>query len=181
MASELGVNAKTIERWLKIPEFKEAIANLQSKTLTKMVAKTSDKMSDDLSEIRVEHFEALKHFRILASTLGEALTHELKLAESKGDEAYQDALGKIRGQANNLNIWNQILDRSIKLERTILGMDYEDVSVAISFLERLGYEVVDPSLAPATSQTEATRANTKGLREDHLNEIRASILGISGT
>ena len=171
VASELGLNPKTIERWLKIPEFKEAIANLQSKTLTKMVDKTADKMSDEFSEITLEHLKAARTYRKMSEAVAKLGVSQL----IKNPGVIDELLVK----ANVYNAWNLILDRSIKIERTALGLDYHDVSLAIAFLQRLGYEVSDPTLQPVKTDGEAVSRVVKGLTEEQLNQIRSGILAIS--
>jgi len=175
VANAIRVAKKTIQRWVKIPEFSQAILDLQAATLNKIISKTSDAVSDDLSEISRQHFESLENFKVLVDLVATSILREVEAAQA-GDETSKALLAR----ASQINCWSQIQDRTLKLQRTVLGLHYEDVSSAIAFLHRMGYEVCDPSLQPATNgDGEAAKSVAKGLNEQQLNQIRAEILGIS--
>lgn len=186
LAKESDRNPSVIFRWSSKEQWEAERKHVESKlraaTLEKTIEKTSNKLSDEISDIATEHFNSAKYWRQLADLIVKGTIKQATKAQKKGDGDFLKEIEKIKSQGINLSSWNLILDRSIKMERTALGLEYEDVNKAIAYLQKLGYEVRDPSLTEqknSDTTTEKKVVASKGLTEDQINTIRAGILGVS--
>jgi predicted transcriptional regulator len=51
VASMLGISTKTVQRWTKIPEFTQAVTDVHSRSVQKVVEKTSEDISRQSQEV----------------------------------------------------------------------------------------------------------------------------------
>lgn len=137
-----GIPRKTLERWCTDGEWlrkrEEFYIGIEGESKKKAIAKISDKLSDQLSELSLEHFEGYKKFRHAALAFLDRFQQEI------------DAIADIREfisklPAKEFNMWSLAYDRSVKGEREIVGLHYEDINNAIAILNKHGYKIVDPT------------------------------------
>ena len=125
--------------------------NLRSKTRKKTLEKVSNQLSEENSSVLTEHFTVQKTARELAGLFFQIQHKTIRDLEKHSSEEALKELSKIVISAN---FWSLILDRSIKGERTALGLEYEqNPDKAAQVLERLGLTVLDLN-NDATTQSE---------------------------
>jgi hypothetical protein len=154
LATLSGCPQGNINRWAnKHPEgtWKEQrdryLREKRSQTDLKAIAKTSEKLSDQISDLTVSHFEGYSLLREISLTYLNQISDRLSHPETAEQLAQLNPLA--------LNLWSLIIDRSIKGERAVLGLEYEDLNKAIAAVEKAGFEVrVPPNMTfiPDVSQ-----------------------------
>lgn len=122
LSEDAGVSQTTLERWSKKDSWPEQRRQYQgrltAKTEEKTIEKTSEILSDEMSKITTEHFECYRIFRKLAYLQAKALFD--RCDRHRHPEALEEVLKEMNPLA--LNGWSLVLDRSIKGERTALGI-----------------------------------------------------------
>jgi hypothetical protein len=125
--------------------------NLRSQTDQQAIAKTADKLSDQLSEMAIEHYHSYRGGRRIADFLLQRMTAKIEALESshpemREPEALRESLQSLIKDSNPavLNQLTQAIDRCVKGERTVLGLEYEDLNKAIAAVEKAGLEVRIP-------------------------------------
>ncbi len=129
VASELGISERTLFRWKKLPEF-DAAASKIGKTTTQTVI---EETAADLSDLALEHLQAHKAVRALASKA--LLAYQQKLDAGADVEELN---------VRQIALWSTMLDRHIAGERVAASLDYLNVDKAIDYLTSQGYQVSIP-------------------------------------
>jgi hypothetical protein len=150
-----GCAEGSIRRWAsKDPDgtWKEQrdlyLAQQRSQTDLKAIAKTSEKLADEISDIVASHFRGYRVLREISMTRLDFINDCLKHPETAGEQ--MASLNPL-----NINYWSLVFDRSVRGERVALGLEYEDLNKAIAAVERAGFEVrVPPNMTfiPDASQ-----------------------------
>jgi hypothetical protein len=109
----------------------------RSQTDLKAIAKTSEKLSDQISDLAMSQFQGYSLLREISLTYLNQISDRLSHPETAAEQ-----LAQLNPLA--LNLWSLIIDRSIKGERAVLGLEYEDLNKAIAAVERAGFEVRVP-------------------------------------
>ncbi len=153
LASESGRAKSTLQDWSKERvegrNWHEQRVHFKSRlgtaTQQKIIEKTSDKLSDQLSDIAIANYErhklardyAAKIFQIKAQQLSEI--NNLPAAE-KAAIVSKDHAGY------EMNYWSQILKRSTDAIEAVAGLRYfVEINAAAGRLEREGYVISDPA------------------------------------
>lgn len=138
VAYDVKVSYRTLQRWLKKPDFQATLAELMNKTESKFIATQSDKIAIDLVALQKEH---LSGYRLLRRIAEVALKHyEKKLLENP--ESPEDCSPK------QITLWVQILDRGIRGEAESAFLKNLDLNTALEMTLRAGYTVYDESVNP---------------------------------
>jgi hypothetical protein len=128
-AEAAGVGSRTIDRWMKEPEFREMIAKAQETATSSMIERW-----ERLSE---EHFEAFRTVRELVDLqLAPILQRCLDAENSQTGEP----LEKIANPSTILKLV-QALAIAVDGERTALAMNYLDSNRAVAHVQQMGYVV----------------------------------------
>lgn len=140
IAKEINVSERTLQRWAKLPQFQEALNQLQSQTKSRILEKvsetTSEKFTLDMRELQKQHLEAYQRIRGIAEV---ALAHyEQKLAQEPVEEC----------NSKTLEVWVRILDRSLKGEAEASFMQNLDLDTALKCVLAAGFKVYDESQNP---------------------------------
>jgi hypothetical protein len=124
---------------------------LRTQTDQQAIAKTADKLSDQLSEMAIEHYKSYRGGRRIADFLLQRMTAKIEALESshpemREPEAVRESLQSLIKDSHPavLNLLTQIIDRCVKGERMVTGAEYEDMNKAIAAVERAGFEVRVP-------------------------------------
>lgn len=163
LAEISGVPAPTLARWSRNaqPPWKDArkdyLAREGQLTRQKTADKVSDRLSDEMSELSIEQLEAYKLCREIATIKGRWLLAKLKRvfgeAQSPHPEVSADdpLAAEFRETTQNseadkldvtmLNFLSLTIDRCVRGERMVAGLDYEHINQAIAAVERTGLVV----------------------------------------
>lgn len=186
LSKDAGCSRKTLGDWCKqgewVTERRRYGDRIVTATREKAIAKTSDKLSDEISDIATEHFAVAKLYRAISELLAKNAISKVAKARKENAISAEKAIEQLERNIPRLNLANLMLDRSIKIERAALGLDYNDAPIAIAFLEKLGFQVNDPSVTQQNNTDTTTEKKTvasKGLTDEQANAIRANILGVS--
>jgi hypothetical protein len=146
ISKAIGVSERSVQRWLKLPEFQEALNQLRSKTRSKIIEKASEenaeKFSVNLGKIQEEHLKSYVRMRQIAE---KGLEHYKK----KMEESPEDC------NIRNLNLFSQVIDRCLKGEAESAFLRNLDLDTAMRCVFAAGYEIHDPSRVPTAKVTEA--------------------------
>jgi uncharacterized coiled-coil protein SlyX len=139
VATRLKVSYRTIQRWLKVPEFQQSLDEIRAKTQNKVIEKTSDVVSEriniNMRKLQKEHIDCYSRFRKIAEM---ALAHyEKKMLESPED-----------CNLKHLSLLIQVLDRSIRGEADSAFFKYLDIDEAIRAVTSCGYTIYDEVSEP---------------------------------
>lgn len=164
----------TLNRWSTQEQWKQRRTNYQERlteqTREKTVAKVSDAISDELSQLTLEHLEAYRICRQIATIKASFVLKKLKKAAQDLEqipsavphpevpdnlavefrEAVRDAemAHSLYGlDMAMLNALSLVIDRSVRGERMAASLEYEDINRAIAAVERTGLRVVIPDHA----------------------------------
>jgi hypothetical protein len=153
LASESGRAKSTLQDWSKERvegrNWHEQRVHFKSRlgtaTQQKIIEKTSDKLSDQLSDIVIANYERHKLFRDYAAKI--AQTKAQQLAEIQNLPLAERAKILAKDHVGyEMNYWSQILKRSTDAIEAVTGLKYfVDINAAAGRLEKEGYEVIDPS------------------------------------
>jgi hypothetical protein len=165
LAIAAGIPAPTIRRWAAAGKWRtrrDAFqATVREETRDKLADKLSDELGDLLSGASVEHLEAYRICRRLAMMRGQFLlrkiepafrtsTHPEMAGDGEADPLAAEAVQAIQAEAlqslnpMELNLVCLIIDRCVRGERLVAGLDYENVNAAIAACEKAGLEVKVP-------------------------------------
>ncbi|NJR61220.1 MAG: hypothetical protein HC769_21735 [Cyanobacteria bacterium CRU_2_1] len=122
-----GVYIRTLERWLAIPGFREAIAQAQKDA--------ADSLSDRWEKLAEEHFEAFRAVRQIVDLHLAPMLQKCLDAEKSG-EPLDDVVNP-----SQVLKWVQALAIAVDGERTALAMNYLDSNRAVQHVQQLGYVV----------------------------------------
>jgi len=152
----------TLRRWAKADSWRihrtAFHADVARQTREKTVEKLSDELSDVLSVTSSEHLESYRVCRQLAMMRGRFLMKQIEPAFRAGslsenpdaDPLAAEALAAIQLDAiqklnpAELNLVSLIVDRCVRGERMVAGLEYESVNAAIAACEKAGLEVKVP-------------------------------------
>lgn len=148
LAKDSGVPRKTLERWSTQDSWttrrgqynSQTRAKVEEKTINRIIEKTSDKVSDEIASVQAEHAENYRAFRDLVMLKVKYIVRQCN--QDQPLERFEAQLEKLNGLS--LNFLSLVLDRSVKGERTALGLKYSDYNTAIEVLTSAGFEVIVP-------------------------------------
>ena len=149
LAALSGIPKGTLEHWVRnelwVQQRDKYEDALKTATQEKIVEKTSEKLSDEISVVIVENYKVHKLARDYAAKMIESkamqLSQDLKIQHSKERQA-----AIARHSAVEANSWSQMLKRSTDAINEIKGIKYfTDLNAAADKLQREGFEIVDPS------------------------------------
>ena len=153
LASESGRAKSTLQDWSKERvegrNWQEQRVHFKSRlgtvTQQKIIEKTSEKLSDQLSEIAIANYERHKLFRDYAAKIVQIKAQQLAEIQNLPLEERARILAKDH-IGYEMNYWSQILRRSTDAIEGVTGLKYYvDINAAAGRLEKEGYEVIDPS------------------------------------
>ena len=135
----IGTSERTIQRWIKLPKFQEALSQLYAKTQSKIIEKTSEesaeKFSVDLRKLQEEHLKSYAKMRRIAEI---GLEHYQKKMEASPEDC----------NIRNLSIFSQILDRCLRGEAQSAFLKHLDINTAIGVVSSAGYVIYDETSQP---------------------------------
>jgi transposase len=62
ISKDIGVSERTIQRWLKLPEFKAALAEIQERSTTKVIVEVSDDISARIQSVIPKAISTLESY-----------------------------------------------------------------------------------------------------------------------
>jgi hypothetical protein len=126
-----GVTIRTLERWLAIPGFREAIAQAQKET--------ADSLAERWEKLAEEHFSAFKVVREIVDLQLKPILQRCLDAEKNETS---EPLEKIANPSTILKLV-QALAIAVDGERQALAMNYLDSNRAVAHVQQLGYVVTE--------------------------------------
>jgi hypothetical protein len=173
LAVESGNSYKNINNWSRFDEPKWSVqrksfeAQVRLECDNEIVKKTSDRTSD----LAVEHLNSYQSARSVVDAYFQWQNRRIEEVKEI-PERLEAELKSIR--ASNINFWLLSLERAINGERLAAGLEWENVPKAIAFLQKLGYEIVDPTIPPGQS----TKLEESGLSDEAVELIKTKLLGL---
>lgn len=177
LAVESGNPYKTLNHWSRFDEPKWSIQrqDFQAQLRLDCDKKVLEEISTHTSDLAVEHLKSYQSARSVVDVYFRWQSKRLDEVKSI-PERLEAELKSIR--AANINFWMLSLERAISGERLAAGLEWENVPKAIAFLEKLGYQIIDPSLpSEADAETSGSIA-PKGLSDEVAAQVWAGILGV---
>lgn len=136
----------TIGRWCSadnwVKQRRQFADKLQATTENKIVEKTSDRISDDISELNAEHVRGSDLFRKMSQQFAGILISRVQNANADT----RHALITEREFTLALQRYSGIYATSVQLQRQALAMDCINLDTAINRTMSAGLEVANPSL-----------------------------------
>ena len=136
----------TIGRWSSadnwVEQRKQFANRMQTTTESKIIEKTSDRISDDLSELNEEHVKGCELFRKMSQQFAGILANHIQTSSKD----IRFALVTEKEFTLALQRYSGIFATSLQLERQALAMDYLNLDKAIAKTMDAGLEVSNPSL-----------------------------------
>lgn len=176
LAQESGNKYKTINDWSRfdIPKWSEQRKDFQAEVRLKSDNKMVESLSDRTSNLTVQHLDSYQSARRVVDTYFAFLNRRIDEVKDI-PERLEAELKSIR--ASNINFMMLSLERAINGERTAAGLEWENVPKAIAFLQRQGYQIVDPTIDQTVGLEEL------GLSDEAAELIKMKLLGVedSGT
>jgi hypothetical protein len=174
LAAESGNSHKTIEDWSRFdtPKWSEQRKLFQGELRVKCDNKIVEKTSDRTSDLAIEHLTSYQSARKVVDAYFQWQNRRIEEVKDI-PERLEAELKSIR--ASNINFWLLSLERAINGERLAAGLERDNVPKAIAFLERLGYEVIDPTIPLGQSPA----SGELGLSDEAVELIKAKLLGLS--
>jgi hypothetical protein len=176
LASDSGNSRKTLEDWSRfdVPKWSEQRREFQGEARVRGDHKAIENISDRTSNLTVQHLDSYQSARRVVDTYFAFLNRRIDEVKDI-PERLEAELKSIR--ASNINFMMLSLERAINGERTAAGLEWENVPKAIAFLQRQGYQIVDPTIDREVGLEEL------GLSDEAAELIKMKLLGVedSGT
>jgi hypothetical protein len=153
VAKKVKIALRTLQRWGKKNEFRQALEELRVKTQAKVFEKnaedSSEKITIDTRKLQGEHLNCYGRLRKIAEV---ALEHYEKKLIQQGQSPDEVSI-------RSLNLWVQVLDRAIRGEADAAFFKYLDLSAAIEAVDRAGYAVHHPSMEEGEESIQVSSFN----------------------
>lgn len=174
LAIESGNSAKTIEDWSRhdTPKWSEQRRQFQGQARVDSDNKAIEQISEIKAGLATEHLRSYQSARRVIDTHFNWFNERINAVKHIPERLEAELKGT---RKSDLNFLTLSLERVINGERTAAGLEWENVPKAIAYLQRLGYQVVDPTIE-SSNGTEGL-----GLSDEAAELIKVKVLGIEET
>lgn len=152
LAKVSGRSIKVIGQWAAEDKkrgycWPETRKEWTEKLQTKTAEKTLEQLSTQRAQILVDHYNAAQQFSYLAQKMAETqlvvLQERIDEYESGDVKAAQSILKELTAISKEASLWMGILDRAIGKEREALGLDQQNINIALKTVTSAGFEVTN--------------------------------------
>jgi histone H3/H4 len=148
LAVQAGLSKGTVEGWVRrelwVDQRRRYQDTLQTTIQVKTIHKTSERISDELSQIVIENYKVHKLTRDYVAKIIEQKARQLAEDLELTGEERKRAISQ--HSAPETNQWSQALQRSTNAINETRGIRYYvDINAATAMLAKEGYNVINPS------------------------------------
>lgn len=150
LAKDSGVSFSTVGRWCAQGKWetlrRQYEDELETRANEKALELTSDKLAEELSDVRKANYEALKIARDYSSSVMQLRKRSLDeaLRSNPSSEEIEAILKK--HNAHEANFWSLVQARTVEAIANALGLNYfTNINTAAKVLEAKGFIILDPT------------------------------------